>query len=263
MADSVFGSKKYKELNDYPIYSGKEPIDWGLMQKASNLNEQNSLQGNFGHFKRLNNAATHLRGSWAKMSMRHVFSVCNRDTICGMNYLQQNHQGFKKAAPIIEMLSHLEGIFMGKFVYPKYSPKNVKIFNMEHPIFEEQKRHLQYFIDGLHNEDKPGRWIAKSTVSHMIQIVKTAKAIAHDYFEENKKLGYEGLYFNLFALSNRQLESKNGLIRTLKCDKASLYGLGKAISRFMDKVKYKNRVNKYTNGADMRFQQTVNFLSIK
>ncbi len=263
MSDSCEGSKKWRSKgNDYCLYDGLDPIDWGLLKKGSDLNEANLLRGDFSYFKRLNHAATYLIGAWVKMGMRHMFSVFNRDTITGLEQLLKDDPRFATAKPLITCIKHFEAIFMGKFVFPKYSPENVKIYDDKHPIFEEQIKHLKYFTDGFNNSQKPDRWFDKGTVSRMVQCVKTAHAIAKDFFEENKKLGYKDLYFSFFLLSNRRLESQNGIVRTLNYDSGSIYDIGKSIARFMDWIKYKNRAkNKYYgDGKNKRFQNTVNYL---
>ncbi len=75
---------------------------------------------------------------------------------------------------------------------------------------------------------KPTQWLDPGT-----------HAVAKDFFETNRK-NKDPHFFMFFRLSNRRLESSNGVIRGLKCDDSVSYQTGKGIQRFFLSIRYEN-----------------------
>ena len=89
--------------------------------------------------------------------MRHMIATFCNDTLAGMDELIRNDHNFAGAKPLVTMMKNLAGIFMGIVVCPKMGPKNVKIYDMNHPAFKQQSKHLQWFITA--QIDNQSRWL--------------------------------------------------------------------------------------------------------
>ncbi len=239
MCQSYVGSDRWHSKGGkMPIIYDKSDIDWKYLKLAAAMCNPSTEFGDFGGFKRLTRKSVQLGkdNSWEKMRMTHYYAVTCPDTLAGLKWLIANDPDFEHAQATLDFLTNLAGIFNGEYMAPKQSlAEDRYIWTDKHKIFKKHIEHLDWFEKGFRLN--PKQWLNPETHSRLKEFVLTSHEVASDFFEHNRK-NKEEHFFMFFRLSNRRLESSNGVIRALKCDNSVDYETGKGIQRFYLSIRY-------------------------